>query len=69
MSASMVVKTCSPTLEGYNLILWVHDSRVGSDRSSDDIIRICQVDYDDLVLLANLFANAYEVVRLERQRL
>jgi hypothetical protein len=47
----------------------VHNGRVGSDGSAEDIIGICKVDNDDLVLLIDLFPYAYKVVRFKGQSL
>ena len=57
------------TLQSENLLLRVHDGRVRRDGSSHEVVRVCQVDDDDLVLLVDLFSYANEVVRLERKRL
>lgn len=40
----------------------VHNGRVGSDWSPEDIVGICKVYDDDLVGLIDLFAHADEVV-------
>lgn len=57
------------TFKGENLLAGMHDSRVGGNGSPQDIVGFGQVNDDDLVLLADLFANTYEVVGLEGQAL
>jgi hypothetical protein len=57
------------TLERKYLLARVHNGRVGSDGSPEDIVALAQIDDDDLVLFVDLFANANEAVGLERQRL
>lgn len=55
------------TLQRKDLLLWMHDCRVRRDGSSHEVVCICQVDNNDLVLLVNLLSYTYEVVALERQ--
>lgn len=57
------------TFQRNDLLLRVHNGRVGGDGPPHDIIGICQVNDDDLVLLANFFSYADEVVRLKSKRL
>lgn len=56
-------------LEGEDALVRVHDHAVGRDGSSEDIVRVGEVNDDDLVLLPDLLADSNEAVRLERQRL
>lgn len=55
------------TLQRKNLLLRVHDSRVGRDRPPHKVVGICQVDDDDLVLLIDLLSHTYEVITLKSQ--
>jgi hypothetical protein len=57
------------TFEGDYLFFRMHNCRICSDRSSNNIIGIRKVDDNDLVLFPNLFANAYKMIRLEGQGL
>lgn len=57
------------TLQRKNLLAWMHDGRVGGDRPTKDVVGICEVDDNDLILLAYFFPNANVAVRLERQGL
>lgn len=57
------------TFQRDDLLLRVHNGRVGGDGPPHDIIGICQVDDDDLVLLANFFSYADKVVRFKSERL
>ena len=50
------------TLESKNLLVWVHNGRVGSDWSSEDIIGIGKVNDDDLVLFVDFLSYTDEVV-------
>ena len=43
----------------------MHDGRVGTDWSPEDIVGVREVNNDDLILLIDLFAHANKVVRLE----
>ena len=65
--ATFVIYLCasmssSPTLECKNLLVWVHNSRVRCNWSSDEIVGICEVDNDNLVLLVDLLAYTNEMV-------
>ena len=42
--------------------MWVHNGRVGSDWSSEDIIGIGKVNDDDLVLFVDFLSYTDEVV-------
>jgi hypothetical protein len=55
------------TLQRQDLLLGMHDGRVGRDRSPQDIVRVGEVDDDYLVLVINLFSYTDEAVRLESQ--
>jgi hypothetical protein len=57
------------TLQCQDLLVRVHDGRVGGDGAAEDIIRISKVDDHDLVLLIDLFPNANEAVGFERKGL
>ena len=54
------------TLQSEDFLVGVHDGRVGSDRPTDDIVSLGQVDDDDLVLSPDLLPDANEAVALER---
>ena len=45
----------------------MHYGRIGGDRSTHDIVGVCKVDDDDLVLFINLLSHTNEVVGLEGQ--
>jgi hypothetical protein len=61
---SMSIRKDTHTLESENLLLGMHDSRVCCDGSPQDIVRVGEVDDNDLVLLIDLFTDTYEVIRL-----
>ena len=42
--------------------MWMHNGGIRGNRSPDEIVGICEVDDDDLVLLVNLLAYTNEVV-------
>ena len=56
------------TFQGDDLARRVHDGRVCRDGSPDGVGRVGEVDDDHLVRLAHLLADAYEFVRLHRER-
>lgn len=56
-----------PTFQCNNIIEWVHNSRVSSDGSSLQALRVVQVDDDDLVLFSHLFSNTNVLFRLHCQ--
>jgi hypothetical protein len=43
----------------------MHNGRVGGNGSTHDIVSVGEVDYDDLILVVDLFAHAYEMIRFE----
>lgn len=55
------------TLERQDLGDRVHHRRVGGDRPAQRVRRVGHVDDDDLILLADLLADADELVRLHGQ--
>lgn len=55
------------TLERKNLLLGMHDGRIRRDGSSHEVVCICQVDDNDLILFVNLLSHTYEVITLECQ--
>ena len=50
------------TLQCKNLLVRVHDCRIRTNGATQDIVGVGKVYNHDLVLLANLFADTYEVV-------
>ena len=57
------------TFESQNLLMGMHNRRVCGDWPSQDIIRVCQIDNNDLVLLVEFLPHADEMVRFEGQSL
>jgi hypothetical protein len=53
-------------LQRQNLLGGMHDSRIRAYWPPEDIVGVRQVDYDNLILLIDLFAHTNEMVRLER---
>jgi hypothetical protein len=43
----------------------MHDGRISTDWSPEDIVGVREVNDDDLILLIDLFAHTDEMVRLE----
>lgn len=66
--ASEIVRTAGRengrTLESKNLLVRMHNGRVGRYWPPEDIVRIGEVYDDDLVGFIDLFPNADEVVGL-----
>lgn len=57
------------TFQCENLLVRVHNGRVGRDWSPQNIVGVCKVYDDNLVRLIDLLAHANEVVRLESKGL
>ena len=56
------------TFQGDDLARRVHDGRICRDGPPDGVGGVGEVDDDHLVRLAHLLADAYELVRLHRER-
>jgi len=50
------------TSQSQNLLRRVHDSRVGGNGSSQDIVCLGKVDDDDLALFVYFLSNANEAI-------
>lgn len=57
------------TFQSQNLLVWVHKRRVGSNRSTHDIVGVGEVDNNDLVLVILFLSYTDIVVGLECQGL
>ena len=57
------------TLQRENLLVGMHNGRIGANWPPEDIVGVGKVDDDDLVLLVDLFTHTNEVVRLKCQGL
>ena len=57
------------TLQSQNLLVRMHNCRVGSDRSTEDIVRVREVNDDDLVLFIDPLSHTDEMVALKGQGL
>jgi hypothetical protein len=51
-------------LQCQDLLGGMHNGRIGTDWSPEDIVSVREVDDDDLILLVDLFAYTDEMVRL-----
>lgn len=69
ISISWYISVIARTFESQNLLLRVHNGGVRSNRSPEDIISVCKVDDNDLVLFVDFLAHANEMVAFERQGL
>ena len=56
------------TFQGDDLARWIHDGRICRNGPPDGVGGVGEVNNDHLVRLAHLFADAYELVRLHRER-
>jgi hypothetical protein len=61
----VTVTAITLTFQRKNLLVGVHDGRVGTNWPPEHIVGVGKVDDDDLVLLINLFTHTNEVVRFE----
>jgi hypothetical protein len=52
-------------LQCKNLLVGMHNGRIGTDWSPEDIVGVREVNDDDLILLIDLFAHTDKMVRLE----
>ena len=55
------------TFKSQNLLLGVHNRRVGGDWSTENIVGVGQVDNDDLVLFVYFFPDTDEMVGFKSQ--
>jgi hypothetical protein len=55
------------SLEGDHFRCWIHDGRVGGDRTTNRVGGVGHVDDDHLIGLADFFSDANEFVRLHRE--
>lgn len=53
------------TSQSDHLLLWVHDGRFSRDRSSHHVVRVVEVDNDDVLAPFDIFPHTNESVRLE----
>lgn len=57
------------TFESKDFLVRVHDCRIRCDGSSKDIVRVCKVNNDNLILLVDFLSDTDEVVAFKCQSL
>jgi hypothetical protein len=60
-----MIITITLTFQRKNLLAGMHYGRVSTNWPPENIVGVCKVDDDDLVLLIDLFTDTNEVVRFE----
>jgi hypothetical protein len=65
LSTLIPAERCARTSERDDLLLKVHDGRLGGDRATNDIAGVCEVEDNDLLRPVDLFPDTDEPIRFE----